>query len=281
MHNPAHFEAIEYLVIGHIANDITPSGNRLGGTALFSALTAKAMGLKVGIVTAWGEESPLAATLSVPLAYEPAEYSTTFENISTSAGRQQIVHHLAPPIDYHQIPQTWRRAPLVHLGPIAQEVTPSMVRRFPKAFIGVTAQGWLREWGHDGHVTHSEWPEVGFVLQNADVTIISIEDVSAEENRIEEMAASSQLLVVTEGAGGCRVFWEGEMRTIPALQTQEIDATGAGDIFATVFFIHMQRTKKPWDAAVLANQLAGISVSRNGLDSIPTQDEIYSALVKV
>jgi sugar/nucleoside kinase (ribokinase family) len=281
MHNPAHFEAIDYLVIGHLAKDITPEGNRLGGTAAFSALTAKALGLKVGVVTAWGEENSLSQIGSIPLAYEPASHSTTFENTLTQNGRQQIVHKVAPSIDFYQIPQAWRRAAMVHLGPIAQEVEPSLARRFPEAFLGITPQGWLREWDQEGLVSRSEWPEADYVLQNARASVISIDDVSADEQRIEEMAAFSQILVVTESKQGCRVYREGDMRSFPANQFQEVDATGAGDIFATVFFAHLQRTQNPWDAAMLANQLAGISVTRSGLDSIPTQEEIYSALVEV
>lgn len=281
MHNPAHFEAIDYLVIGHLANDVTPSGNRLGGTAAFSALTAKSLGLRVGIVTSWGEEIPLAAVGKIPMANEPAPTSTSFENTYTPEGRIQTLHSLAPAIDFHQIPPAWRRAPIVHLGPIAQEVEPALVRRFPEAFIGVTAQGWLREWDSNGLISQGEWPEANFVLRLADATIISREDVAGDENRIEEMAAFSQVLVVTDGAQGCRVFADAEMRHFPAVDVREVEATGAGDIFATAFFAHLQQNKNPWEAAELANRLAGISVTRCGLESIPTQDEIYSAFIKV
>lgn len=281
MHNPAHFEAIDYLVIGHVANDVTPSGNRLGGTAAFSALTAKALGLKVGIVTSWGKEIPLGEVGTIPMANEPTTNSTSFENIYTRQGRQQFIHNLAHSIDYHQIPQAWRRAPIVHLGPIAQEVEPSLVRRFPEAFVGSTAQGWLREWDASGNVIHGEWPEADFVLQNADAAIISIEDVAGDEDRIEELASSSQILVVTEGAKGCRVFADAELRCCPGCDVEEVDATGAGDIFATVFFVYLNKKKNPWDAAELANQLAGLSTTRAGLASIPTQDEIFSAFAKV
>jgi len=43
---------VDYLVIGHIACDLTPAGPRLGGTAAYAALTARALGLRVGVVTA-------------------------------------------------------------------------------------------------------------------------------------------------------------------------------------------------------------------------------------
>ena len=45
------FTPVDYLIIGHISEDITPQGKVPGGTVSYSALTAKANGLKVGIVT--------------------------------------------------------------------------------------------------------------------------------------------------------------------------------------------------------------------------------------
>ncbi len=34
---------VDYLLIGHVAVDLTPSGKQLGGTVSYAALTAKAM----------------------------------------------------------------------------------------------------------------------------------------------------------------------------------------------------------------------------------------------
>ena len=49
-------EPIDYLVIGHLTKDITPQGPQLGGTAAYAARTAQAMGLRVGMVTAWNQD---------------------------------------------------------------------------------------------------------------------------------------------------------------------------------------------------------------------------------
>jgi hypothetical protein len=44
MSNLIAMEPVDYLVIGHVAHDLTPEGWRLGGTAAYSALTARALG---------------------------------------------------------------------------------------------------------------------------------------------------------------------------------------------------------------------------------------------
>jgi len=276
MLNESSYETIDYLVVGHLSNDRTPDGFRLGGTAAYSALTARAFGLRVGIVTAWSEDLPLSKLQTIPIAGEFVDQSTSFENIPSAKGRRQLIHHLAPALDYYHIPEPWRAAGIVHLGPIAQEVQPSLVRYFPEAQVCLTAQGWLRDWDDSGQIYLSEWPEAPFVINHADATVISIEDVASDEARIEELAEMGQILVVTEGADGARIYLLDEERSFPALAVNEIDSTEAGDIFATAFFIHLQRTGDPWSAAELANQVAGISVTRPGLDGIPRPDEIYS-----
>ncbi len=281
MFNITPLEPVNYLIIGHLTYDLTPSGPRLGGTVSYAGLTAHALGLRVGIVTSWGGELPLGKLKSIPIISYPAEHSTTFENIYTEKGRIQVVHTVAPRLDYHMIPEPWRQAPIVHLGPVAQEVEPGLVRHFPSSLVGVTPQGWLRAWDKDGHVHASEWPEAVFTLQQCGAAVISVEDVLNDESRIEEMASASRILVVTEGAAGARVYWNGDVRRFRPPQVDEIDSTGAGDIFAAAFFIRLYLTRDPWESARFANMVASTSVTRRGLDGIPTFEEVQDYLIEV
>ncbi len=281
MFNISPLEPVNYLVIGHLTYDLTPTGPRLGGTVAYAGLTAHALGLRVGIVTAWGSELPLGKLKSIPIISYPAEHSTTFENIYTDQGRVQIVHTVAPRLDYHMIPEPWRQAPIVHLGPVAQEVEPGLVRHFPNSLVGVTPQGWLRAWDREGHVHASEWPEAAFTLQQSGAAVMSVEDVLNDEGRIEEMASASRILVVTEGAAGARVYWNGDVRRFRPPQVEEIDSTGAGDVFAAAFFVRLYLTRDPWESARFANLVAATSVTRRGLDGIPTAEEVQAHLIEV
>jgi hypothetical protein len=274
-------EPINYLIIGHLTRDLTSAGPRLGGTVAYAGLTALALGLRVGIVTSWGGELPLGNLRHIPIISYPAEHSTTFENKYTDKGRIQLVHSIAPRLDYHLIPEPWRQAPIVHLGPVAQEVEPSLVRHFPTALVGVTPQGWLRSWDEQGHVRPTEWPEAAFILQQSSAAVLSIEDVQNDEARIEEMASASRILVITEGALGARVYWNGDVRRFRPPQVEELDSTGAGDIFAAAFFIRLYLTRDPWESARFANQIAASSVTRPGLEGIPTPEEIQEYLIEV
>ena len=81
-------QPVDYLVIGHVAVDITPTGVQLGGTVSFAALTARALGMRVGIVTSSGEDAPLQALDGIAIVNVPSEHSTTFENIKTDERTQ-------------------------------------------------------------------------------------------------------------------------------------------------------------------------------------------------
>jgi hypothetical protein len=281
MQNLPTIDSIDYLMIGHLTKDLTSKGPRLGGTAAYSALTARALGMRVGMVTAWGEELPLEDLQDMPIINFHVNGSTTFENINTPQGRIQHLRHVASHLYFHMVPETWRTAKIVHLGPVAQEVDPGMTPYFKDAFIGVTPQGWLRSWDESGRVQLAEWPEASFVLSNANAVIFSLEDVGANESRIEEMASYCQIMAVTEGKEGARLYWHGDVRRFRAQEVEEIDPTGSGDVFAACFFYRLLNTRDPWEAARFATQLASYSVTRPGLDGIPTQEEIAQSMVEV
>ena len=281
MYHQISIDPIDYLMIGHITRDETPDGPRLGGTATFSSLMAQALGLRVGIVTSWGADLSLGPLSRIPIVNLPSEHSTTFENISTPEGRLQTVFHVANTIDLNLIPDLWLNAPIVHLGPVAQEVEPTLVRHLSNSLIGTTPQGWLRAWDEKGRVVPTEWPEAAFVLSNVGAAVIGMEDLDYDEARIEEMATACRVLAVTEQSDGVRLFWHGDVRRFRPPSVIELDTTGAGDIFAAAFFFRLYNTRDPWEAARFATQLAAISVTRSGLQSIPTQEEIQDCMAEV
>jgi sugar/nucleoside kinase (ribokinase family) len=210
-----------------------------------------------------------------------AEETTTFENIHTPNGRIQYIHSVAPTIDISMVPEPWRSTPIIHLGPVAREVDPTITRAFSDSFIGLTPQGWLRTWDTKGRVSFTEWPEASFVLQSANAAVISIEDVRGNESIVEEMASSIRVLAVTEGANGARLYWNGDLRRFRPPKMVEVDPVGAGDIFAAAFFVRLSTTRDPWEAARFATNLAAFSVQRVGLDGIPRPEEIQAVMTEV
>jgi sugar/nucleoside kinase (ribokinase family) len=274
-------EPVDYLIIGNLSCDITPDGPRLGGTAAYAGLTSQALGLRVGVVTAWGGEVSLDLLNGIKVQSIPAEYSTCFENIYSNEVRIQYIHHNAPDITSINIPEVWLHTPIVHIGPIAGEGKSLVNGNFRTSLVGLTPQGWLRKWDDAGRVGNGEWPEAREMLAKAGAAVLSIEDVGGDEDQIEAMAIECRVLAVTEGPAGARLYWNGDLRRFRAPLLEEVDATGAGDIFAAAFFWRLYVTRDPWEAARFATHLASFSVKRKGLDGIPTQEEIRTCLMEV
>jgi len=277
----ASFEPVDYLVVGHVAHDLTPEGPRLGGTAAYSALTARALGYRVGIVTASGPETSLEVLNGIPIVSIESPRSTTYENIYTEHGRLQYLRAQAIRVDLDVVPETWRQASIIHLGPIASEVDSVPPKDFSPALLGLTPQGWMRQWDTEGRVSPTQWENSEPALKQAGAVVFSREDVGGDEELIEYIAGHTRVLAVTEADAGCVLYWHGDRRRFRAPEIKEVDATGAGDIFAAAFFIRLFSTRDPWESARFATLIASHSVTRIGLDGIPTPQEIEASMMEV
>lgn len=272
---------VDYLAIGHVARDLTPHGPVLGGTVSYAGLTAAALGLRVGVLTAAAAGQDLSPLAGLTLERRESPDTTTFENIYTPGARHQVLHARARPLGPADVPARWRAPRIVHLGPIADEVDPDLVDAFPGSLIGLTPQGWMRAWDADGRVRPKPWESAARLLPAAGAVVLSIDDLGGDEGLIDEMAGQCRLLVVTEGPRGARVYWNRDQRRLPAPTVEEIDPTGCGDIFAACFFVRLYQTRDPWEAARFANALAAAGVTRRGVQGVPTAADIAAASQQV
>lgn len=280
----SNFRPPDYLVIGHVCQDVIspPGGTQeagpwyaFGGTVTYAARTARALGLNVAALTSAAPDFTLAQALpGIQVHRLPSAFTTTFENQYLNGARRQVIHAVAGRIGLADVPALWRQSAIVHLGPVAQEVDPALVGGFPGALIGLTPQGWLRAWDAQGYIHPSAWENVHAVLPRVDAVVFSIEDVGGDEALVADWAARAPVLVVTHGARGATLHVRGEVTHVPAPRVHEVEPTGAGDIFAAAFFTRLRQTQDPYEAARFATCLASTSVTRKGLDSIPTAIEV-------
>jgi sugar/nucleoside kinase (ribokinase family) len=272
---------IDYLAVGHVCRDVTPDGFKLGGSVSFSSLTALTFGINVAILTSapMHEAADLLAPLhNVSIEIVDSPEFTTFQNIYTEQGRTQTLLGYAKRITPVHIPPPLRSASIAHLAPVADEVDPALAESFPNALIGLTPQGWMRQWDSSGRVSFQRWKDAPRLLERADATVMSIEDVHGDEALANEYAHLGRIFVVTRGEQGCTLFVESKTWDIPAPRVEVADPTGAGDIFAASFFICLKMRGDPLWAAQTATQLASASVARVGLNKIPSVQEVREAL---
>jgi sugar/nucleoside kinase (ribokinase family) len=268
---------IDYLAIGHVAKDLTAEGPLLGGTVSYAGRTAQSIGLRVGVITSCEEDFDLSPLHGIHVFRWPSTSTTTFENIYTQDGRIQRLHSRAMELKLDSVPLEWRDARIVHLGPIAREVDPDIAQLFASAFIGISPQGWMRRWNHSNHIHPLKWKTIKSYLPLSDAVVLSIEDLQNDEAAAREMARYCHVLAVTRAAQGARIFYHGQSLDLPAPEVEEVDSTGAGDIFAAAFFIRLQETNDPHEAGVFANIVASTSITRRGVSSTPTGEEMEAA----
>jgi len=265
----------EYLTIGHVAKDKIPDGAILGGTCSYAALTAHKLGKRTVAVTSYGPDIPsLAALAGIDIENLPHNQSTTFENVYKDGQRYQKWLASASPLSLESIPPAWRDTPIVHLAPLAQEISPATCGEFPNSLTCVTIQGWLRGQDAACNVIYQPHPELEAWLPQIDVLVLSLADLAGDRTAMTHLLTSVKLGVETVGPEGCKVYHEGQITHIPVKPEVEIDPTGAGDIFAAAFFMRYQESKDFIEAARFANACASLSVRKVGMDSIPTLAEV-------
>jgi sugar/nucleoside kinase (ribokinase family) len=273
---------LDYICIGHLTKDMGENGAEAGGTAAFSALTAKEFGFWTAILTAGSPPDIKHIFEGIEIHCKSSNPTTTFMNIETGSGRKQHISEVADYLQSTDIPASFSGfSGILHLGPVANEVDPEIIKRFPNAFIGVTPQGWMRQWDNKGLVSYKLWKPDSCFLENVDAAVFSIEDVAADEEIVSDFSQKLKIMAVTEGIDGARIYWRGDVRRIQAPAVSIIDPTGAGDIFAAVFFIRLHQGCDPWEAGRQAVQLASLSVARQRLKSIPTKREIQTTMVEI
>lgn len=272
---------LDYLVIGHLTADITDQGEKLGGTSAFSALTASALGLKTGIISSFNPKLDISPLAGIWIKNKTSKQTTTFKNISNGKERSQYLYHTAEPIGVDDLPPFSVFPRIIHLGPVANELDPEMISQFPNSLKCMTPQGWFRRKADNNLVLQVPWQDSHHYLPQADIAVISIDDVNHNEELITEMAGLIPVLAVTEGSKGSRIYWHSEAKFFKAPEVKYLDDTGAGDIFATAFFYRFASTKDPWESGRFAVLLATWSVSYSHLDSIPTQEIISSVKMEL
>lgn len=273
---------LDYLAIGHVTEDVWRDGRVTpGGTVIYSALAARALvggsnGGRVGVLTAAAASFDTAAIFpGVRVHRVDSPVTTQFENVYTAHGRVQHTRPSPIVLEPKHLTPELRGAGIIHLAPVCDEVSALFaLESGPGTFIGVTPQGWLRRWDAAGRVHPRPWDSAPLVLPRADAVVLSVHDVHEDWELIRHWAAQSRLLVATQGPQGCTAFVHGVPQRVAAPQVDEVDPTGAGDIFATALFAALKRGIDPLKACAFASCIAAQSVTRKQLEGLPTPADV-------
>jgi sugar/nucleoside kinase (ribokinase family) len=147
-----------------------------------------------------------------------------------------------------------------------------MLNAFPEALRGATIQGWLRKWDATGKIAPQgmDWDQLAAV----DAVIMSDADIRGFETAIPRISALVEVLVVTQGAAGALVFQGNKTYHFPAWPVREVDATGAGDVFAAAFLVKYAETRDIARATGFAHAAASFVVEGIGNRRLATAQQI-------
>jgi sugar/nucleoside kinase (ribokinase family) len=215
---------------------------------------------------------------NVQISRTPATATTTFRNeILVDGGREQYVSAKAERLDVEHVPFNWLDTQILLAAPVLDEVDPTMLGRFRRSLIGAVGQGWLRRWSGaaDTALGRADLSAIE-AIPPVGAFFVSDEDFEGGLSDLAEVLEGlTPIAVVTHGAAGADLFWNGEWLPIRAFRAREADPTGAGDVFAAAFLVRLSETRDPVVAARFASAAASLSVESIGpLDSTPSREDV-------
>jgi len=265
---------IDYLCIGHVCQDIVPEGYALGGTVSYCSIAAHLLGKKTGILTSFSDDfSFLPNFEAISIHRKKSTATTIFKNAyDEGPERVQYIFQRAATIYPTDIPSIYFDVPLVHLGPIADEVDFSIIKSFsPTTIIAATPQGWLRQWDEKTRRISPkilDWRQ----LVGIDILILSEEDILGYEAQFSAILPQIPIVVLTRGAKSASVFQAGQQKKFPVFPTKVVDPTGAGDAFAAGFLVKYLSTRNITKAMSYGHVVASFCIESKGLNGLKDFD---------
>ncbi|MHB8631301.1 MAG: PfkB family carbohydrate kinase [Candidatus Limnocylindria bacterium] len=261
---------IPFLAIGHTVRDEVPGGGwRLGGSALYGAVTAAMLGAEVTLVTRVGPNERdalerLCQELRISLRALPSEVTTTFAVRYDAGGRTLRLRARAAPIARADIGRASATPKAVLLGSVAGELDASLFAPWSGAARVLAAQGLLRSFGPGGLVSATQWSAHAELLPKVDAVVVS------EEDRADVSAwLPYTTVVVTNGERGAELHGRGTVTHVrPFPVAAVIDPTGAGDAFAASLAVRLAEGCPVADAATFASAAASFAVEGLGLSGL-------------
>lgn len=296
------------LVIGHLAEDRTPEGPRLGGAAAYAGLLLRRWGVPTEILTAADAGFPFLDALTgagIGLTGADSPTRTVFENRYRADGsREQRLRSRAAPIPESAVAPAVAALPpgsAVLYAPIADELPgrgPLPRPAGPGSFAAAIPQGLLRRADPEtGRITLAA-PD-GFARRLAGLDLVCLDEDEARAAGLraaglragpaadragEDLGAGRgarrPLLAVTKGATGAILLGPSPPDpaaaaarpiSVPAFPARAVDPTGAGDVFAAALLFGLRRGEPPRRAALRAAAAAALTVEAPGVAGIPTR----------
>jgi sugar/nucleoside kinase (ribokinase family) len=304
------------LFIGHFAIDTIirfkekrkPS---LGGSVSFGsiALSKYTKNAHIGIISNIGRKNFNPHLLTVHKKKKIILTIKYFDMLNTNFilnyedhSRSLILKSRSPNLEINDIPLEIALNPpeIIVLVPLCNEITieyiKDILRMFPKAYIGIDLQGFIRKIDPDSGVVSYLFDEG--LLSNVKQIITLIGDkliLKGSENEMKLLSGKEEVFEVMEffngfdnkgiyimtlGEAGSIITSQGErILQIPAFTPDTVvDETGAGDVYLAIFLYEFYNSDYSWkavkNAALCASSAASFLVEKKGTNGSESMKKV-------
>jgi sugar/nucleoside kinase (ribokinase family) len=159
---------------------------------------------------------------------------------------------------------------------VAGELRGAVATAFQADTVGALGQGWLRAVDEDGQVSPREWADPGTDLSGVHVLFLSENDLPEADAGARELLAKVPIVALTRGWRGATLFSREATFEVPGFPREEVDPTGAGDVFAAAFLLRYHEAGDLVEAASFAACAASCVVEGVGASSLGDRAEVES-----
>jgi sugar/nucleoside kinase (ribokinase family) len=251
-----------------------------GGTAYYSSLALKRLGLDVVVVTKAAEKDRgfLMRELGkeqIAVVCREGGVSTSFENVYTDGNldsRVQRIRTVGAPFSSDDLEGV--SAAAYHVGPLTnRDISVDLLEAVSAraSTVSFDVQGMLRA-AREGTVREMDWPEKRQALPHVDILKADEKEakiLSGEETEKAAAVAVSSMgpreVLVTMGSRGSWVYAENALHQIPALKPEGLgDPTGCGDTYAAGYLYQRLKGGTPEQAGKFAAAVAALKLEGDG-----------------
>jgi 1D-myo-inositol 3-kinase len=260
------------VIVGHVTRDLVGQAERLGGAVSYAALACVRLGVRSRVLTAAAEEPHLLAPLSgIEMHIIPSPVTTTFALHYVEQKRTLFLHHKAIDIEAAMLPADLCGTAFAYVAPVMGECVIDVVQRLRAKYAVLGLQGWLRK-VEDKRVVPAILPDVlalsGNCENRVDSIVFSELDHPEGEAIARQLASQVPVVALTRGACGATLWVSGVAQEISAVPANEVDPTGAGDVFGIVLGLALSVGIFATQAAELASFCASRVVEGPGLGNL-------------
>jgi sugar/nucleoside kinase (ribokinase family) len=286
-------------VVGHLSIDSIFLPGRsspftvMGGSAAYVSLAARRLGATTALVSKVGGDFPKAylwlleqegVDLSGLLSTKNAVTTRFGLTYSDDLTRRELrLTSKAERISVEDLPKSMK-ARVVHIAPIADEVTYELVEKLKSnaGIVSLDPQGLVREFDAEGKVRISSLKDKR-ILGLVDIYKSSLEEIMAVTDLADLETAIKgihdcgvSIVIVTLGSDGIAVSVEDRVHRVPAFESKKsVDPTGAGDVFMGSFLAEYARGEDCSWCSYVGVAAASIVIEGIGPTNLGDKEEIY------